>query len=145
MNEAVPAQHRVGRGQSIDDDVRAGEADPIGAIESRVPLDQVADDVHADIAIERPGEVLHPVEIAARRIEQRPDAVALEDGRQLTSNGIGRGRAGPATGGRFRIAPQILVVDSLEDLPAMRAAADAVPQCVPKPPRLQTQAIDRAA
>ena len=143
VNEAVATQHCVSRRQTVGHDVRAEKADPISGIEAFVPIDEIANDVHANVALQGAGEVLHPVEVTARRIEQRPDAVLLEKRRQLPSNRIGGRRSRPAARSGLGIAPEVLVVNPLEDVAAMRAAAYTMLQRITETPRLQAKAVER--
>jgi hypothetical protein len=63
----------------------------IRGVQTFVAFDEVPNDVHADIAVERAGDIFHPVEITAGRVEERSDAETREHGREFAPDCIRRG------------------------------------------------------
>lgn len=69
VNETVATKNQIDVRKSVAGQVEQHEFRPIVAVETLVPSKELRDDVDAHVSLEREGRVLHPVEIAARRVE----------------------------------------------------------------------------
>jgi hypothetical protein len=86
MDQTVAAEHDVGLRQRIRRQVEPHEA-PYRVLVAAVRRDELGDDIGPDIAVELERRLPHPLEIAARNIEQRASADAGQERRQLRADG----------------------------------------------------------
>src|SRR5690349_2163854 len=97
VGEEVPAENGVGLGKRIVDDIGEDELPPSRRTPPLVLRDDLTLDIDADVRLDAKLHVLHPVQIAARRIENRANAEILKEQRkafpQLLCLGERRSRA----------------------------------------------------
>ena len=118
VHEAFAAQDEVGAGEVVAHDVRVHEAPAPRAgadVAAAVRLDQVADDVDADVAPHGQIRRLHPVEVPAAGVEEHVDPEARQQVGERGAQPGGALEPGPRPGGRLVAAPRPPAVDLGED------------------------------
>ncbi len=82
MNEAVPAQQKIGGRQLVGQDIQSPEGD-VFALEYPDMPDQLADDIPAHIGDTGQIDSRHPAKVATGHVEERANPIVAEDARKL--------------------------------------------------------------
>src|SRR5688572_25623578 len=112
MHEAVAAEDEIRARQRVARQIAAVELPSVRAVLRAVRGDELFDDVDADVGGQVLGlEIPHPVEIAARCVEDRGDAEAVEERGQMPAE-LRTPRARRALSrARLTAAPLVVMVD----------------------------------
>lgn len=110
MNQAVATQNHVDARKLFACQVEQDKLRFVIRVELLVARDEIGNNVGADVVVDVELRVFHPVEITARRIEQRARADLAKKQRQLASQFCGARKVRSWTGYRLFIAPAVLLV-----------------------------------
>src|SRR5947209_2871045 len=135
MNEAVAAEDRVRLRYPVARDVEDDERFVCAPVKFSVALDEFGHDIRADILQAFQLDMTHPVEIPARRVEQRPSADALEQSRKRFPDDSRASKGRASAGDGLRIRPPFVPVYVREDFPriAPRESLPDAPEALINP------------